>query len=171
MNKKTLVQSKRSFVSTLSKLPDWLFRLCTGSSVYDELNEEHYRQRILVMISCFWLLSSVFFSVLTPLLIKLDFRGQMVAQALFLSTIFGVVISMLVLRFSGNRITALNVMLLIYTSAFTDRVPYLWRLTIPHLSTSHTGTGDSCHRWQHCPERMLGITCRNHLGGRIYNGE
>ena len=119
MNNKTLIQSKRSFVSTLSKLPDWLFRLCTGSSVYDELNEEHYRQRILVMISCFWLLSSVFFSVLTPLLIKLDFRGQMVAQALFFSTIFGVVISMLVLRFSGNRIKALNVMLLIYTSAFT----------------------------------------------------
>ena len=118
MNKKTLVQFKRSFVSRLSKLPDWLFRLCTGSSVYDELNEEHYRQRILVMISCFWLLSSVFFSVLTPLLIKLDLRGQIVAQALFLSTIFGVVISMLVLRFSGNRITALNVMLLIYTSAF-----------------------------------------------------
>ncbi|MDG2045580.1 MAG: diguanylate cyclase [Halioglobus sp.] len=118
MNNKALKQSKGSLRSRLNKLPDWLFRLCTGSPVYDALNEEHYRQRILVMISCFWLLSAVFFSVMTPLLIKLDFRGHVVAQALFFSTIFGVVISMLVLRFSGNRMKALNVMLLIYTSAF-----------------------------------------------------
>ena len=108
----------RSLALPFRKLPSWWFRLCSGSSFYDGSNEESYRQRILIMISGCWLFSSICFSVLTPLLINLDTADQMVADALFLTTILGVIFSMLLLRFIGNRALALNGMLSIYTGGF-----------------------------------------------------
>jgi len=97
---------------------NWWFHLCTGNPVYGESDEEHYRQRILVMTSCFWLLTVVVFTLVLPLLMKLAPQGRIAANALFIATIVGVLISMLILRFRGDRIMALNVMLVIFSSSF-----------------------------------------------------
>ena len=42
-----------------------LYELCTGRNDYAPLDEEHYRQRILVMISTFWLLLVVALTILS----------------------------------------------------------------------------------------------------------
>jgi diguanylate cyclase (GGDEF)-like protein len=70
------------------------------------------------MTSCFWLLTVILFTVVLPLLMRLAPQGKIAANALFLVTIIGVLVSMLILRLRGDRIMALNVMLFIYTGAF-----------------------------------------------------
>lgn len=107
-----------SLTVPLRKARNWWFHLCTGRSVYDGSDEENYRQRILVMTSCFWLLTVVLFTLLLPFMMPLKPQGQIAADALFFATIIGVLLSMLILRFRGDRLSALHMMLLIYTGAF-----------------------------------------------------
>jgi diguanylate cyclase (GGDEF)-like protein len=107
-----------SLTTPLRKDRNWWFHLCTGRSVYGRSDEEHYRQRILVMTSCFWLITVVILTVILPMLMELTPQGKKAADALFLATIVGVLLSMAILRFRGDRLTALNVMLFIYAGAF-----------------------------------------------------
>lgn len=102
----------------LRKVRNWWFHLCTGRSVYGRSDEEHYRQRILVMTSCFWLLTVVLFAVVIPFFSDITPQGQIAANVLIVTSILGVLVSMLLLRLRGDRIAALNAMLLIYTGAF-----------------------------------------------------
>ena len=107
-----------SLTSQLRKLRNWWFYLCTGRRDFGSLDEENYRQRILVMTSCFWLITVVLYTISTPLAVNLGPEGRVAAQVLFVSTILGVLLSMAILRILGDRIMALNVMLFIYTGAF-----------------------------------------------------
>lgn len=102
----------------MRRLRDWWFQLCTGHRAYGYLNEEHYRQRILVMTSCFWLLTVLALNLITPLAINLTPEGNFAAQLLFAATGMGVLLSMLTLRYLQSRIAALNMMLVIYCGAF-----------------------------------------------------
>ncbi|MEZ5574048.1 MAG: GGDEF domain-containing protein [Halioglobus sp.] len=88
--------------------------------MYGRTDEEHYRQRILVMTSCFWLLTVVLLTVSVPLFLDMTPQGKTAAQTLFVTTILGVLVSMLILRLRGDRLTALNVMLFIYAGAFAS---------------------------------------------------
>lgn len=100
------------------RLRNWLVLLCTGKEEYGSLDEEHYRQRILVMTSAFWLLTVVLLTVITPLLIELTADGKVAAQILFVITGVGVLFSMAILRFLKSRMIALNILLAIYACAF-----------------------------------------------------
>ncbi|MFT4613936.1 MAG: diguanylate cyclase (GGDEF)-like protein [Bacteroidia bacterium] len=95
-----------------------LYEISTGRSEYNPLDEEHYRQRILVMTSAFWFVLVLSLSIVTPLLVDLRPEGRVVANIMFLTMISGVLGSMMMLRTSGRRVMALNVMLVIYASAF-----------------------------------------------------
>lgn len=106
-----------SLTIPLRKFRNWWFHLCTGSSDYDGTDDEAYRQRILVMTSCFWLVTVVLFTVLVPFFMELSPQGHIAAQAMFISTIVGVLCSMLVLRLRQDRFTSLNLMLFIFTGA------------------------------------------------------
>lgn len=108
-----------SLTTPLRKARNWWFQLCTGRPVYGRSDEEHYRQRILVMTSCFWLITVVIFTAVVPLILDLSPQGKKAADVLFIATIVGVLLSMAILRFRGDRLTALNVMLFIYAGAFT----------------------------------------------------
>ncbi|MEZ5569749.1 MAG: GGDEF domain-containing protein [Halioglobus sp.] len=103
----------------LRQLRDWWFYLCTGRSEHGPLDEEHYRQRILVMTSCFWLLTVIATTILMPLVIDLTPEGELAADALFVATSIGVLSAMLVLRYLQDRITSLNILLCIFTGAFS----------------------------------------------------
>ncbi len=103
----------------LRKARNWWFHLCTGRSVYSRSDEEHYRQRILVMTSGFWLLTVLVFAIIIPMIIDITPQGRIAANVLFATSVLGVLISMLLLRLREDRIAALNIMLLIYTGAFT----------------------------------------------------
>jgi len=103
----------------LANARDWWFRICTGNAEYGALDEEHYRQRILVMTSCFWLLTVLCLTLLTPLIIDLTPEGSFAADVLFVATGVGVLVSMLVLRYLQSRVMALNILLLIFTAAFS----------------------------------------------------
>jgi diguanylate cyclase (GGDEF)-like protein len=103
----------------LRKARNWWFRICTGRSVYGSSDEEHYRQRILVMTSGFWLLTVILFAVAIPFFMDITPEGKIAANVLFVASILGVLVSMLMLRLRGDRVAALNIMLLIYTGAFT----------------------------------------------------
>lgn len=107
-----------SLTAQLRKFRNWWFYLCTGNADYGSLDEEQYRLRILVMASFFWLLTVLLLTVATPLVINLTQEGALAADILFVCTGVGVLFSMLILRFLGNRLMALNVMLLIYGGAF-----------------------------------------------------
>jgi diguanylate cyclase (GGDEF)-like protein len=107
-----------SLTTQLRKFRNWWFYLCTGSEDYGSLDEEQYRLRILVMASFLWLLTVLLLTVTTPLIINLTQEGALAADILFVCTGAGVLFSMLILRFLGNRMMALNVMLLIYGGAF-----------------------------------------------------
>lgn len=102
----------------LRKARNGWFYLCTGRSVYDGADEEHHRQRILVMTSAFLLLLVLLFTALVPLFIPLSAQGKIAANGLFIATIGGVLSSMMLLRLRGDRISALNIMLLVYGGAF-----------------------------------------------------
>jgi diguanylate cyclase (GGDEF)-like protein len=107
-----------SLTVPLRKARNWWFQLCTGRSVYERSDEENHRQRILVMTSCFWLLLVISLSVFTPFVMKLSPQGSIAANILFGATFVGVLFSMSILRFRGDRITAVNVLLFIYAGAF-----------------------------------------------------
>jgi diguanylate cyclase (GGDEF)-like protein len=107
-----------SLTVPLRKVRNWWFQLCTGRSVYDRSDEENHRQRILVMTSAFWLLLVIFLAVITPLAIQFNPRGATSANVLFVATFAGVLLSMSILRFRGDRIMAVNVLLFIYAGAF-----------------------------------------------------
>jgi len=107
-----------SLTIPLRKARNWWFQLCTGRTVYDRSDEENHRQRILVMTSAFWLLLVIFLAVITPLVIQFNPRGATSANVLFVATFAGVVCSMSILRFRGDRIMAVNLLLFIYAGAF-----------------------------------------------------
>jgi diguanylate cyclase (GGDEF)-like protein len=107
-----------SLTMPLRKARNWWFHLCTGRSMDDRSDEENYRQRILVMTSCFWLIIVVVFALAIPIFMNITPEGQIAANILFGASILGVLGSMLLLRLRGDRIKALNVMLFIYTGAF-----------------------------------------------------
>jgi diguanylate cyclase (GGDEF)-like protein len=107
-----------ALTAPLRKTLNWWFHLCTGRTVDDQADEEHYRQRILVMTSCFWLITVVLFALVIPLFMKISPEGRAAANTLFLASIVGILVSMLLLRLRGDRIKALNVLLVIYTGAF-----------------------------------------------------
>lgn len=111
--------TKYSLIAPLRKARNWWFHLCTGRSVHDGSDEESHRQRILVMTSGFWLITVALFTVFLPFLMPLTPQGRIAADALFITTILGVLLSMLILRFRGDRMTALNVMLVIFAGAFS----------------------------------------------------
>jgi diguanylate cyclase (GGDEF)-like protein len=70
------------------------------------------------MTSAFWLIIVVIFALIVPLIIEVTPQGKVAANALFVATIAGVLLSMVMLRFRGDRAAALNVMLFIYAGAF-----------------------------------------------------
>lgn len=107
-----------SLTVPLRKARNWWLRLCTGRTVDDHSDEEHYRQRILVMISGFWLFMVVLFAIIIPFFTDITPQGLIAAHVLIATVILGVAASMLLLRLYDDRIKALNVMLLIYTGAF-----------------------------------------------------
>ena len=108
-----------SLTVPLRKARNWWFHLCTGRSVYEQSDEEHHRQRILVMTSGSWLITITVFTFAVPLLIEKNPSGQIAAYALFFATFVGVLISMMILRFRGDRLMALNVLMVIYFCAFS----------------------------------------------------
>ncbi len=103
----------------LRKARDGWFHLCTGRSVYGRSDEEHHRQRILVMTSGFWLLTIILFAVIISSFTEITPQGRITANILCVTSILGILVSMLLLRLRGDRGAALNVMLLIYFGAFT----------------------------------------------------
>lgn len=98
-------------------IEQWV-QLCTGRRERDGLDEEHYRQRILVITSLLWLLIVIALTIISPMLLDMTPEGSLAATALFVTTGFSVLVSMLVLRHLDNRILALHMLLLVYTGAF-----------------------------------------------------
>ncbi|MEM9257214.1 MAG: GGDEF domain-containing protein [Pseudomonadota bacterium] len=105
-------------IRQLRRLRNWWFQICTGRSETGRLDEELYRQRILVMTSCFWLLTVLALTIATPFLIDLTPEGRYSAQLMFMCTAIGVVTSMAILRFMQNRLAALQVLLMIFAGTF-----------------------------------------------------
>jgi diguanylate cyclase (GGDEF)-like protein len=106
------------FRNNLRQMRNWWFRICTGNTDVTALDEELYRQRILVMASSSWLLAVVFLTIVVPMIIDLTPDGKTAAEVLFIITGVGVLVSMLILRFAQNRVLALNVLLLIFFGEF-----------------------------------------------------
>ncbi len=102
----------------LRKARSWWSHLCTGRDVYGRIDEEHHRQRILVMTSAFWLVMVVLFTFSVHLLMELSPQGKIAANTLCATTILGVLLSMAILRLLDDRIMSLNVMLFIFCGAF-----------------------------------------------------
>ena len=110
-------------MSKLTTLParflnSWV-KLCTGREMQEALDEEHYRQQILVITSLFWLLTVLAVTVAIRVFIDLSPEGVVAATALLLSTSLSVLACILILRLMGNRILALHMLLFVYTAAFT----------------------------------------------------
>lgn len=103
---------------------EWWIKLCTGRVQSEDLDEEHYRQRILAITCLFWLLIVIGLMVVTPLIIDLTPEGSLAAAIMFLATGASVLVSMLVLRRTDNRILALHILLLVYTAAFAGACLY-----------------------------------------------
>lgn len=104
-------------------LERWI-RLCTAGRQREVLDEEHYRQRILAVTSLFWLVTVIALTLILPLLIDMSPEGSFAATLLFVATGASVLISMLVLRHLDNRILAMHMLLLVYSSAFTIACVY-----------------------------------------------
>jgi len=83
------------------------------------LDEERYRQRILVMTTGCILLAVGVISVLTPMFVNLRPEGGSAANLIFLIMGGGALVSMIVLRYTKRRLIALNIMLTIFMVAFT----------------------------------------------------
>ena len=61
-----------SITVPLRKARNWWFHLCTGDTEHDRLDEERYRQRILVMTTSFWLITVVLFTFVLPLMVEVS---------------------------------------------------------------------------------------------------
>ncbi len=144
-----------ALMAPLRKARNWWFHLCTGQSDYDKADEEHHRLRILVMTSAFWLITVILFVFIVPVFTPLSPQGSVAAKALLGATFVGVLISMLVLRLKQDRITALNVMLLIYGGSFaaacfvfggTKSPTFPLMILIPVMA-SIVGSASLCVAW------------------------
>jgi diguanylate cyclase (GGDEF)-like protein len=102
----------------LARVRDQWVYLCTGQAGGAPLDEEQYRRRILVLTGLFWLLTVIGLTFIVPLFLQMSPEGQRAANGLLLTTGVSVLLSMLVLRFLGNRILALHLLLLLFTGAF-----------------------------------------------------
>jgi diguanylate cyclase (GGDEF)-like protein len=98
--------------------------LCTGGREQTALDEEHYRQRILAITSLFLLVTVIALTIILPLVLDMSPEGTFAANLLLVATGTSVLISMLVLRHLDNRILAMHLLLLAYTSAFTVACVY-----------------------------------------------
>lgn len=144
-----------SLTIPLRKARNWWFHLCTGRSVNDRADEEHHRQRILVMTSAFWLITVLLFTFIVPLFTPLSEQGAQAAKALFIATVVGVLVSMLFLRLKQDRITALNVMLLVYGASFAaacfffggTRSPTFPLMILIPVMASIVGSASLCVAW------------------------
>ncbi len=110
----------------MSKLTDKLIIIWDGwlnlwvtSPMKSELDEEHYRQRILVTAACFWLLIVIALSLITPFFIEMTGSGKLASGLLFIVVSTSVFGSLSILRYSGNRFLALNFLLVSYTVSFS----------------------------------------------------
>ena len=88
-----------------------LYELSTGRTEYVPLDEEHYRQRILVTISAFWMLLVLVTTVGFPLFIDMKPAGKLAANFLFFAMATVVTVCLGLLRATGNRTLAVNTML------------------------------------------------------------
>jgi diguanylate cyclase (GGDEF)-like protein len=144
-----------SLTASLRKARNWWFHLCTGQSDYDSADEEHHRQRILVMSGAFWLINVLLFTLIVPFFTPLSSKGSVAAQFLFGATVFGVLVSMLILRLKQDRIIAVNVMLLIYGGSFAASCFFLGGTTSPTfplmilipVMASIVGSASLCVAW------------------------
>ena len=103
----------------LAAVREWWIGVCTGRDPLRPLDEENYRQRILAITSFFWLLTVVALTVLSSFVIEMSPEGRSAATALFVTTGFAVLTTVLILRYLHNRLAAMHILLLAFTSAFT----------------------------------------------------
>ena len=95
-------------MSKLTTLParflnSWV-KLCTGREMQEALDEEHYRQQILVITSLFWLLTVLAVTVAIRVFIDLSPEGVVAATALLLSTSLSVLACILILSGQGMAV-------------------------------------------------------------------
>lgn len=109
----------KRLLHSLVKVREWWIGLCTSGDVLQPLDEENYRQRILAITSFFWLLTVVFHTAISYLIVDMSPEGRSAATALFVTTGFAVLLTVLILRYLHNRIAAMHILLLAFTSAFT----------------------------------------------------
>jgi diguanylate cyclase (GGDEF)-like protein len=103
----------------LATIREWWIGVCTGRDPLRPLDEESYRQRILAITSFFWLLTVVSFTVVSYFVVDMSPEGRSAATALFVTTGFAVLATVLILRYLQNRLAAMHILLLAFTSAFT----------------------------------------------------
>mgnify|MGYP001824808407 CR=1 FL=1 len=103
----------------LAAVREWWIGVCTGRDPLRPLDEENYRQRILAITSFFWLLTVVALTVISSFVIEMSPEGRSAATALFVTTGFAVLTTVLILRYLHNRLAAMHILLLAFTSAFT----------------------------------------------------
>ncbi len=103
----------------LATVREWWIGVCTGRDPLRPLDEENYRQRILAITSFFWLLTVVALTVISSFVIEMSPEGRSAATALFVTTGFAVLATVLILRYLHNRLAAMHILLLAFTSAFT----------------------------------------------------
>lgn len=103
----------------LATAREWWIGICTAGDPLQPLDEENYRQRILAITSFFWLLTVVFLTVVSYWVVDMSPEGRSAATALFVTTGFAVLLTVLILRYLHNRIAAMHILLLAFTSAFT----------------------------------------------------
>ncbi len=96
-----------------------LYTLCTGYSEYRPLDEDHYRKRLLVTTSMFFFFAVSSVALITYAIVDLRPEGKVAADIIFLTMIVGSLLSMCILRLSGSRNAALNVLIAVLTSTFT----------------------------------------------------
>ena len=117
-DKQKKTKTMNSLTAIARKSLNALYELCTGRSEYVPLDEEHYRQRILVMTNAFWMGLVILLTVIVPFLVDLRPEGVVAADLLLLATATAVASSMMILRSTGKRIVAVNFMLIIISVAF-----------------------------------------------------
>lgn len=109
---------------TLTSVREWWIGVCTGRDPLRPLDEENYRQRILAITSFFWLLTVVALTLISSWVIDMSPEGRSAATALFVTTGFAVLTTVLILRYLQNRLAAMHILLLAFTSAFTVACVY-----------------------------------------------
>jgi len=109
----------QKLLQDVARIREGWIRLCTGNDPLRPLDEEHYRQRILAIASFFWLLTVLALTIVSPLVLDMSPEGRTAATALFVTTGFAVLSTVLILRYWHNRLAAMHILLLAFTSAFT----------------------------------------------------